>query len=503
MKTESNKVSERTSILSNLHVHNYSFIELIGVILLITSAIYSFYTLNIFKLFYRDSIWVASYAYNFVKEGVLLDVIARETGMALAHGRIHDLLYGNFMIFFEDVAFAHRYLSWALSIISLLIYYSLSIRLGYGKRVALYSTLFLSITEHFLLSAHIARTDMLAFLIVLLVLYLIIRGGHSIFSNLTAGMLAAIAIDVHLSTQYVLFMLLGYEISKSKLDISIVKTLFLKYRYFISGYLVGLIIVIMNNANYLDIIISSVNLLEERAISIDIIDRFSWIFTFGLESKYYRWLFYPTLVVISVYLYFASENRNDCVRQSLAIFIGGYAGYILLGRMNHHYIILFIVFLYQIILFKSIEEKNIIAGSFLALSVVMFIGIQIFVLIRDGGSDIEEYQKKIRNALTVQEDVIVIAPDDLWLIYKSNQFHGYHTREDIDQMKDKEKILFISNEVHNRFITGGTVLGKSTGIERYGVDYLSKFTKIAEVADEHYGGFGMTKNNTVTFYVNY
>jgi hypothetical protein len=503
MKMRNKSVLARRYIFSGLHENNLSITEMMGLILLVVSVCYSYYTVNVFKLFYRDSIWVASYAYHFVKEGVLLDVIAREPGMALAHGRIHDLLYGNVMVLLEDVVFSHRYISWFLSILSLILYYLLSIRLGYEKKVAIYATLFMSITEHFLLSAHIARSDMLAFLLVLLVLYLMARDKPSLLLRFIAGGLSAIAIDVHLSTQYVLFMLLGYEISKDQLDVSFVKNTLLRYRYFIVGYLAGLMIVVMNNIDHLDLIISSVKLLDERAINIDIINRLSWIFTFGFESTYGRWLFYPALVVLVVYLYFSSVKRNDCERKSWMIFVGGYIGFLLLGRMNHHYIILFIVFLYQIILFKTIEENNKIAGLFLVLSVIMFIGIQAYVVARDGGSDIEEYQKKVRNVVAVQEDVVVIAPDDLWLIYKSNKFHGYHTRGDIEKVKSREKVLFISNEIHSRFLTDGTVLGKSTGVEKYGKDFMSNFTKIAEVKDEHYGGFGITKNNTISFYSNY
>jgi len=476
---------------------------IIGYILVLFSVFYSLYSIQFFKLFYRDSIWVASYAYNYVKEGYLLDVMAREVGMALGHGRVHDILYGNFMILLDGVVSSERYLSWIISLIALSLFYSITTSLGYDKKSALYSVLFLSITEHFLLAAHIARTDMLAFTSVLLVVYLIQRWNERKILVIFAGCIAAVAIDIHLSTQYVLFLLIALELGQGRITKENLKILVRKYEYFIVGYFFGLGVVVFNNYEHIHTLVLAFDLLQERAIGTSFIDRISWIVSFALNSTYYRWLFYPVLIVVTLYLYVREERKKGPVRVSMYMFVGGYAGYLILGRMNHHYIMIFMAFLYQALVYYALVEKNKIAISFMSLSVAMFIAIQSFVFIRDGGADFEKYVGKVDAAITVAEDVVVIAPDDLWWVFRKNQFHGYHTRSDIEDLVNNNKVLFVSNEVHRRFIDNGEGLGKSTGVNRYGEKFLAKFMKVSEVADEHYGGFGITKNNIITLYANY
>ena len=76
-------------------------LNIIFLILLLISIIYSFFTVEVFKLFYRDSIWLASYSYNYVTTGQLFDVLVREPYMSLTNGRLFNLLYGYVIVFFD------------------------------------------------------------------------------------------------------------------------------------------------------------------------------------------------------------------------------------------------------------------------------------------------------------------------------------------------------------------------------------------------------------------
>jgi hypothetical protein len=469
-----------------------------GWLCIVAVVVYSFYTITIFKLFYRDSIWVASYAYNITQNGSALDVMAREAGMVLAHGRIHDIFYGYFMAIFDTLPHAHRYLSWILSNVALLLYFRLSIALGYTSKVSIFSVLFLAINEHFLLASHIARTDVLAFVFVLFVLLLMIDKSTAVKASL-AGFIAAMAIDVHLSTQYMLFMLLSYELVQKKS----IKQIYEKYKYFFIAYLCGLIVVVLNNIAYLDTIQLGIQLLQAKAIETSIFDRVSWYFLFGLDSAYFRWLFYPLVLVLAIYICLPFNRPIKGVLKSMSLFIGGFMGFVLLGRMNHHYIILFNVFLYQILIFQVFRARDTLIKLFLLLFTVIFIGIQSYIVIRDGGADIQEYQFKIKAAFKVNPDVVVIAPDDLWFLYKDNEFNGYHSRIDFANLKRTKKVLFISNEIHRRFIELGVSLGEGTGVNKFNKEFLKDFSKVSQVKDKHYGGFGITKNNIITFYTNY
>ena len=106
-------------------------------------------------------------------------------------------------------------------------------------------------------------------------------------------------------------------------------------------------------------------------------------------------------------------------------------------------------------------------------------------------------------AFKVNPDVVVIAPDDLWFLYKDNEFNGYHSRIDFANLKRTKKVLFISNEIHRRFIELGVSLGEGTGVNKFNKEFLKDFSKVSQVKDKHYGGFGITKNNIITFYTNY
>ena len=74
---------------------------------------------------------------------------------------------------------------------------------------------------------------------------------------------------------------------------------------------------------------------------------------------------------------------------------------------------------------------------------------------------------------------------------------------DFANLKRTKKVLFISNEIHRRFIDLGVSLGVSTGVNKFNKEFLEDFSKVSQVKDKHYGGFGITKNNIITFYTNY
>ena len=471
----------------------------VGLILIFLSVIYSLYSVETFKLFYEDSLLVASYAYNYVSEGQLYDIVNRGPGMALAHGRIHDIIYGNVMVFFENYLYAHRYLSWVISIVTLFVFYKICLRIGYSKVISTFSTLFLSITEHFILSAHIGRTDILAFLFVLTVIYLATFFDKYKLSMLVAGMLSSLAIDIHLSTQYVLLMIMMYELTLK--GTSNMFILFFKYRLFILGYLLGLFVVVFNNIHHIEQIKEAYFLLDSAALSVSVTDRLSWLFTFWINYTAYRFIFYPVILLIVIFLYlFKKMNKSEKV--SFYIFIGGYIGFLLMGRMNHHYLILFMPFLYPILIQQTVKN-NILIALFTIIAATSFIGIQAYSIYKDGSSSIKDYREKVKSAIKIDSSIVVIAPGDLWVVYKKNTFHGYLTESDIFEIKENHKVLFISNEVHAKFLDNGTILGSNTGSHRFNRGFLDGFKSVSEITDKHYGGFGITKNNTITFYVNY
>ena len=235
-----------------------------------------------------------------------------------------------------------------------------------------------------------------SFVFVLFVLLLMIDKSTAVKASL-AGFIAAMAIDVHLSTQYMLFMLLSYELVQKKS----IKQIYEKYKYFFIAYLCGLIVVVLNNIAYLDTIQLGIQLLQAKAIETSIFDRVSWYFLFGLDSAYFRWLFYPLVLVLAIYICLPFNRPIKGVLKSMSLFIGGFMGFVLLGRMNHHYIILFNVFLYQILIFQVFRARDTLIKLFLLLFTVIFIGIQSYIVIRDGGADIQEYQFKIKAAFKV------------------------------------------------------------------------------------------------------
>jgi len=455
-------------------------------------------TVETFKLFYRDSVWVASYAYNYVAEGTLVDVLSREPGMAISHGRLHDFVYGSIILFFDDYLKPHRYLSYFLSLISLVIFYLLSIRLGYSKIIAVASTLFLSITEHFLLSAHIARADILSFVIVLLVIYLMANNKQATALIAISGFVAAMGLDVHISTQIVLFMLAAFEFSKRIENQSAIKK---RYRAFVLGYMVGLVVVVVHNVNYIDEVMEAYGFLNELALKTSIVDRITWFVSFSMSSRYYRWLFYPVTIVLVVF-YFYARSPNSAENKTFYLFVGGLLGFVVLGRMNHHYLLLFFPFSYLYLISIAFSNKGVLAILYLSISTVMYVGIQAYVIRHHGGADFNAYANKVKAAIVIDHKTVIVGPDDLWFLFKSNEFYNYNARVNFNELFKNNAVLFVSNEISNRYIYDKEYVGKNTGVDKIPLEFLDSFKKIAQVNDRFYGGFGMTFDNTVVFYSN-
>ena len=211
--------------------------------------------------------------------------------------------------------------------------------------------------------------------------------------------------------------------------------------------------------------------------------------------------FYPVLAILCLTLVYVYPKIKK-FQQSYILFLGGWIGMIVIGRMNEHYLLLHITFLYPILIHSAVQLRNLFANFYLALSMLMFFGIQGYVFKTNRGADVYSYKKKILEAVTVPKDVILIAPDDLWLFYKQHSFHGYHTKANIEDLVSN-KVIFVSNEIHSRFIRDGDSLGSATMVERFDPDFMRQFELITSITDKHYGGFGITKNNRISFYKNY
>ena len=474
-------------------------LNIIFLILLLISIIFSFFTVEVFKLFYRDDVWSASFAYNYVTTGQLFDVLAREPGLALSHGKLYLLLYGHVIFFFDNYLLPHRYLSFFLSIVALFLYYSISIRLSFPRIVAISSTFFLSITEHFLLSAHIARTDMLSFILVLLVIYFMIKEKQTKTLITISGAIAAIGLEVHPNTQIVLFMLLFYEISKFNLVDVIAK-----YKFFLLGYLITLFFIIINSFQYIEEYKKALNFLNDHAIGVTIFERLTWFIDYAISSKYYRWFFYPLLIFLLIF-YFLFDDNDQKNKKIINLFFGGLVGFLLLGRLNFHYLLIFFPFAYTYLLSQVFIKKRILAIFFFIFSVFMFVGVQFYTVIKNNGANFNQYIENIDSEIKIKPSTIIVGPDNLWFLYKNNKFYNYNARVDFIDLFENNTVVFISNKISDSYINEGKLFGKSTGVDKLPLRFLDNFKKIAEIRDEYYGAFGIFgtgKNYVTTFYSN-
>ena len=474
-------------------------LNIIFLILLLISIIYSFFTVEVFKLFYRDSIWLASYSYNYVTTGQLFDVLVREPYMSLTNGRLFNLLYGYVIVFFDSYLLPHRYLSFFLSILALYLNYLISIRLSFPKIVAISSVFFLSLTEHFLLSAHIARADMLSLVLVLFVIYLMIKEKQTTTLLITSGAIAAIGVDVHLNTQIVLFMLLFYEISKFNI-VDVIK----KYKFFLLGYLITLFFIIIHNFQYIEEYKKAFNFLDENALKVTISERLTWFIDFAANSRFYRWFFYPLLIFLLIF-YYLVDDKDKKNKQVFYLFFGGLLGFLLIGRLNFHYLIIFFPFAYIYLLSQVFIKKRILAIFFFIFSVFMFVGVQFYTVIKDYGANFNQYIENIDSEIKIKPSTIIVGPDNLWFLYKNNKFYIYNARVDFIDLFENNTVVFISNKISDSYINEGKLLGESTGVDKLPLRFLDNFKKIAEIRDEYYGAFGIFgtgKNHVTTFYSN-
>ncbi len=481
-----------------------STFEKIIFFLLASAVLYSFFSIEFNRIYYRDSLWIAAFAYNFALEGSLYDVISREPGLAIGHGRIHDYIYGNFMLFFNNYFYSHRTLSWIISIGVLIIFLLILKNLNFSNLQALLSTLLLSLSEHFLLSSHIARPEILVLLFVFFSLYLITYSKKYNLNFFIAGFLISLSIDIHLSSQISLFMILFYEIANLKKAYSpkdYIYGVFKKYSFFIYGYLLGLFIVAINNFQYLNEIQNAISFATQVSIETSIYDRISWIFTFGLTSKYFRWMIFPTILIIALIIFITNPKKN--FDPTFFIFLGGLFGLIILGRMNHHYLLIFFPFLYAYFIANLLNNKNVLSLISIFMLSSYFIFIQFILFSNDAKANPKMFYEKVRSAIEIPSDAIIIAPDNFWFSFKDHEFYSYQARVDLKELASKNKVIFMSNEVFDLYYKKNTLVGKNTGVSNIDKTFLDGFEEILSFEDYHFGSFGLKKNNTITFYQNF
>ena len=487
--------------MKSLKFDKFSSVDKLLIIFIFSSLIYSYFSLYFFKIYYRDSLWIASFAYNFAKEGYLLDVLSREPGLAIGHGRIMDLLYGNFMLYFTNLIYAHRFLSWIISFPVLILFYLILRNINFERTICLLAVLFLSVSEHFLLSSHSARPEILVLLTGFMSLFLFTSKNQTILKIISSGLLISISIDIHLSSQIFIFILIFYELSKDEKFFR--KSNFHKLMFFLTGYFIGLLIVIFNNINHYQEIKNSLEF-ANAVISTSLIDRFSWIFLFGFDSTLYRWLHFPIFLLIGVY-YFLEKRilENSKFRSSFWMFLGGLTGYILLGRMNHHYLIIFFPFLYAFLISISYKKgKTILKLSLIALfSYSIFF--QLYNAVNFYSSDLRGFYDKASQEIELTQDVTIVGPDNFWFIFKENDFYSYQARVNFKEILRDKKVIFISNELYHLFKNEGIELGLNTGVSNIPDTFLDDFKLSSSFEDYYYGSFGLKKKNTIRVYKNF
>ena len=190
---------------------------------------------------------------------------------------------------------------------------------------------------------------------------------------------------------------------------------------------------IVNNYKHFNELYLALGLIEERVFDVSFIDKITWLFRFGSNSAYNRMYFYPVLAVLCLVLvYWYPKIKN--FKQSYILFLGGWIGMIVIGRMNEHYLLLQVTFLYPILIHSAVQLRNKLSILYLISAIVMFLGIQGYIFKINWGADIYAYREKVLGAVEVPNDVVLIAPDDLWFFYKQHNFHGYHTRSNIDYL---------------------------------------------------------------------
>ena len=287
-------------------------------------------------------------------------------------------------------------------------------------------------------------------------------------------------------------MLLFYEISKFNLVDVIAK-----YKFFLLGYLITLFFIIINSFQYIEEYKKALNFLNDHAIGVTIGERLTWFIDYAISSKYYRWFFYPLLIFLLIF-YFLVDDNDQKNKKIINLFFGGLMGFLILGRLNFHYLLIFFPFSY-IFLFSQIFIKK------KKIAIFMFFGIQLYVTKSHGGANFNQYIENIDSEIKIKPSTIIVGPDNLWFLYKNNKFYNYNARVDFVDLFENNSVVFISNKISDSYIKKGKYIGKSTGVDKLPLGFLNNFIKITQVRDEYYGAFGifgMGSDHVTTFYSN-
>jgi hypothetical protein len=467
------------------------------VFLLALSIVHNFISIEYFRIFYRDDVWTASYAYNFYKTGINFDVIAREVGMILAHGSFVDYLYGFFMNLFPDNHLTHRYVSFGLGLYLLLILNKVFSFFINDKLIVLRTILFISLLEYFVLSSHISRAEMLGASVVFTAFYIFIK-DNKIVNYILGSFLLGLAFDIHLASLIGVFLFFGYEIASKRFSFKNYKL----YTLTILIFLVGTSVWIFTHYNEIDKVIDGYSLLQSAVIEANFLDRFTFLYDIGMKSRFYRHFIFLIIFVLSTILFFILKSKLDKKIINLYyIFIISFIGYMLLGRTSIFYLLYFFPILY---LFFICVLHKIKFGKYIYYAFILYhLAFWSMVYKKEHTANFANYSKNIEKVCNkyINNTTLIIAPDDIWYMYRNNKFLSYNARVKFqDIIRNRNNILLIVNEPLNVYLKLGKKMGQSTGVVAFDLKTLDNFKLVGKVKDYHYGSFGLKKKNIVNIY---
>jgi len=449
-------------------------------------------------MYHVDEEWALSMYYNILYYGEAYS-LAAHNNMSLGASWIASVLYEGIPYIFSDNMIAYRYVSVALGLITMFVIYKLVEFHSKNELLAIRSTALIGITESFVFASHIPRTEILVLCLFVVGLYLHSRTDFR-FNFIYSGLIGFLSVEAHLNGLFYLFLVAGFEISKMPFTKNRLKDLI----HFFIGGLIALALILLSKAMFYEDILNSQASMHIGLLSIP--ERIIWYWEMVKDSKYYRSIYYLFFVVVTFMLmYINNDNINKFQKTFLSLFLSGIFGFYVLGRLNPYYLVLMFPFLW--ILFSELTlNKSYIYFAAIAYFVVFWSA----VLYKDGNisSQINYLEKvKVASSDCLSSSTIVIAPIQLWKVFRDHKFYAYRSQfdklfrtqfEGNGGLFVKDELLFVANQQMIDWLHDGKIT--DTAIKKFKMNHINKLELIGSINDYHYGGGGATKNNTVKLY---
>ena len=452
-----------------------------------------------------DDAYFASFAYEIFTDFFRVHAPINGEAAPLRISYLHTILYAPIMHIFDESMYAHRVISSVLACGVLYLWFLL-FRQWSNTVIALQAVVLFALCGDFVRGAHSARPDMLVLALLTAGFFVQSYVGPKSKWLILAAFLSGMSVTAHPIGLLSCVLFAAYAL----LTMHSWKSEWKRYIAMSSaGYGLALFVFCLDNAPHLQLFLDGYGKTLHSVYQQTLEERFA-IFLYIPKTAKTLYLFVQfQLPIIALILLIVWDRWHEKyiassvpLQQSLLLFVILLISYLLLGRINVLYLILFTPLLWFGVAYLAHHYTR---GGLSLIFAAGLLAIWVAVFMREGGVDPKPYtqQLKQKTAPYLNAETVVLGLPHHWYIFRNQPFFSFSTKQNLNQVAKRCNMIMIlpkeyfHKQENTAISTDASLLGD---IQRLHKTVFMDSQKIGEVFNEHYGTVQNNKNNTLEIY---